>query len=72
MYMRDYRNYKNEEVDLTRPENIIDLSYSYSKDAGYFKFFSYNVNIDFFNKTLTSTIANASNNPFDTQLQKNK
>lgn len=68
MYMRDYRNYKNEEVDLTRPENIIDLSYSYSKDAGYFKFFSYNVNIDFFNKTLTSTIANASNNPFDTQF----
>lgn len=68
MYMRDYRNYKNEEVSLLKPDNLADISYSYSKDSGYFKFFSYNVDINFFNNTLVNTIANAQNNPYDTQF----
>ncbi len=68
LYMRKYFDYNNREVENPAIADIPNLSYSYSTDSGNFKYYSYNVNIDYFNTTLTSTLANKASNPYDTQF----
>ncbi len=68
MYMREYYDYNNEEVTLSSISELSNISYSYSLSSGYFRYYSYNVTSDFFTSTLTRTIAQATNNPYDTQF----
>lgn len=66
-YMRKYYDYKNEEVELNALFDLGNMSYSYSVDSGFFKYYSYNVTKAFFNTTLKQTLVDASQNPYDTQ-----
>jgi len=65
--MRTYVDYNNVEQTKVSLQDIQNMSYSYSIDNGYFKYFSYNVTTDFFNKTLKNTVINNKNLPYDTQ-----
>lgn len=66
--MRKYYDHHNEEIDVTEKTDLANISYTYSLNNGYFKYFSYNVTKDFFNNTLKSYLANASTSPYDTQF----
>ncbi len=66
-YMRRYFDYQNQELDISNGFDIENMSYSYSNDSGYFKYFSFNVTTDFFNSTLKQTLTQASTLPYDTQ-----
>lgn len=65
--MRSYYNYKNEAQESVSIDDIPNMSYSYSVNSGYYKYYSYNVTTDFVNKTLVETLNNASNFVYDTQ-----
>lgn len=67
LYMRSYKNYNDEEVSLNSLSNLKNMSYTYSLDTGYFKYFSYNVTTDFFKNNLRQTIINATNDNYGTQ-----
>ncbi len=67
--MRTYQDYNGNEVVISASnyDQINNMSYSFSTSTGYFKYFSYNVNTDFFNNILVNTLQNASNYRYDTQ-----
>jgi len=67
MYMRKYADFDGNEVTLTNINDILNVSYVYSIDTGYFKYFSYNVTTDYFNRVLLQTIQSANSNAYDTQ-----
>ncbi|MBO5022276.1 MAG: hypothetical protein J6C53_02225 [Clostridia bacterium] len=67
-YMRKYYDYKNEAVDVADIADINDISYSYSIDTGYFRYYSYNVTKEFFNITLKQVLIDCVNKPYDTQF----
>ncbi len=67
LYMRAYYDYNGQEVTLRDLNDIKNMSYTYSLDSGYFKYFSYNVTTDFFENTLRQTIVNASSDNYNTQ-----
>ena len=68
MFMRKYADNNGNDMALTSIEALSDVSYNYSLDTGYFKYFSYNVTTDFFNSILSQTVANAPTNAYDTQF----
>lgn len=69
LYMRKYANYDGVEININKVEDIANASYSYSINTNhYFKYFSYNVTTNFFNKTLLDTVKNAGANAYDTQF----
>lgn len=68
MFMRKYADYDGNEMQLTSLNDVSNVSYSYSMDTGYFKYYSYNVTTSFFHNTLLQTIERASSNPHDTQF----
>ena len=67
VYMRRYANQDNTEQTVSAPTDLSTMSYSYSIATGDFRYFSYNVDMSFFNSTLASTLINASTNSYGTQ-----
>ncbi len=67
-YMRKYFDYTNTNVDVADITDIADMSYSYSLDSGYFRYYSYNVTKEFFNVTLRQVLLDSANNPYGTQF----
>lgn len=67
VYMRRYANQDNTEQTVSASTDLSTMSYSYSIATGDFRYFSYNVDMSFFNSTLASTLINASTNPYGTQ-----
>ena len=67
VYMRRYANQDNTEQTVSAYTDLSTMSYSYSIATGDFRYFSYNVDMSFFNSTLVSTLINASTNRYGTQ-----
>lgn len=67
VYMRRYANQDNTEQAVSASTDLSTMSYSYSIATGDFRYFSYNVDMSFFNSTLTNTLVNASTNSYGTQ-----
>ena len=66
-FMRRYFDYKNQEITPSADADLVNMSYSYSVDNGYFKYYSYNVTKEFFHITLKQTLSIANTLPYDTQ-----
>ena len=65
--MRRYFDNNHQEVSISSLNDIANMSYSYSTNTGYFKYYSYNVNENFFYNTLMETVNNAYLNNYNTQ-----
>ena len=66
-FMREYYDYTGAKANISAGIDLSNMSYSYSTDSGYFKYFSYNVTKEFFNVTLKQTLTDAINFSYDTQ-----
>ena len=66
IYMRSYQNYLGQDVDITASNlsEVANMSYSYTINAGNFRYYSYVVSTDFFS-ALASSLSNSSR--FETQ-----
>ena len=67
--MRTYQDYKGNDLEISASNigDISNASYSYSVSTGNFRYYSYTVTTDFFNKTLVGTLTNASRDSYGTQ-----